>query len=61
MVTLLHPEEPELLDCEVCRSEISANSGVNIKSADFVYYFCGVQCYREWKKRNASRTPPLKG
>jgi len=61
MVTLLHPEDPEMIDCEVCLSEIPADSGVNIESADYTYHFCGVQCYGEWKKRNAFRLPLLKG
>jgi len=52
----LHPQEPELLDCEVCLTQIPADSGVNIESEDYVYHFYGVRCYEKWKNSAPARS-----
>jgi len=50
MHKVLRPEEPELIDCEICLTQIPTDSGVSVESEDYVYHFCGVRCYEEWKK-----------
>ena len=52
----LHPEEPDLIDCEVCLTQIPADSSANMESEEYVYHFCGIHCYEEWKRRNAAQT-----
>lgn len=48
----LHPEEPDMIDCEICLTQIPTDSGTNGETDDYVYHFCGIECYEKWKEQN---------
>lgn len=53
----LRPEEPELLECEVCMAQIPADTHISAESDDYVLHFCGVECYRKWQEQNGGEPP----
>ena len=44
----MRPEAPERLDCDVCITQIPADSVINAECAEYIYHFYGIDCYREW-------------
>ncbi len=48
MTKPMHPEAPERLDCDVCLTQIPADSAINAECAEYIYHFCGIDRYREW-------------
>jgi len=44
--------EDNLLSCEVCLKEIPASAAKNEEVAEYVYYFCGSECYKEWQRQD---------
>jgi hypothetical protein len=48
------PEEPEKIDRETCRKDISPSAAVTEEGEDYVMHFCGLDCYRAWKERNGN-------
>lgn len=41
-----HPSG-SLLSCEVCCKEIPKSAALTVEGADYVRYFCGVECYQK--------------
>ncbi len=39
----------ELVACEVCRKEVPKTESTVAEAADRVMFFCGLDCYKEWK------------
>ncbi|MBI3778240.1 MAG: AF1514 family protein [Gammaproteobacteria bacterium] len=48
MTTTDVPEEG-LVACEVCLKEIPRSVARSLEGPDYVYYFCGQQCYEKWQ------------
>jgi hypothetical protein len=48
MTTKDKPVELESVACEVCLKEVPPGEGQNIETADYVAYFCGLECYEKW-------------
>jgi hypothetical protein len=48
--------ERELLACEICLKEVPESEAAIPEAADYVTYFCGLECYDLWKRRAAQ--PP---
>lgn len=46
----------EQVPCEICLKEIPVSEARIAEAADYVAYFCGLDCYEQWKKQN-SRVP----
>jgi hypothetical protein len=40
----------EQVTCEVCKSEIPLSEAKRFEAEDYVAYFCGLDCYSEWKR-----------
>jgi hypothetical protein len=36
--------------CAQCRKEVPVSEAKVAEAADYVMYFCGLQCYAEWAK-----------
>jgi hypothetical protein len=53
------PIEPPRVKCEICLKEIPSSEAHCAEVEDYVLYFCGVDCYREWaaKAGEAEKTP----
>lgn len=41
-------EAKGVIACEVCLKEIPKSVAQSHEGADYVYYFCGDECYQEW-------------
>lgn len=61
-------DKPEPIDlpkvqCEICLKEIPASEAHCAEAEDYVLYFCGLDCYREWAARVGERedTPRKSG
>jgi hypothetical protein len=35
--------------CEVCLKEVPKSEAVIPEAADYVAYFCGLECYQQWR------------
>ena len=40
----------ELVPCEVCMKEIPRSEAKVEEAADYVAYFCGLDCFDKWRK-----------
>lgn len=40
-----------LLQCEICLKEVPASEMENAETAEYVAYFCGLECYDIWHKK----------
>jgi len=43
------PEIPEQVACEICMKEIPSSAAHTMEAEDYVYHFCGIDCYDKWK------------
>ena len=46
--------EVEIVSCAICRKEIPLSEALTPEAADYMVYFCGLECYAKWKKRSES-------
>ena len=46
--------EPEKVACEVCFKEIPISEAVSVKATDYIVYYCGLDCYDQWKKQEGN-------
>lgn len=53
------PSHPvcEVIACEVCLKEIPRDLAKSEEAADYVHYFCGVDCYAKWQQEAGSAPP----
>jgi len=54
MPNTLRPQEPDLLSCEVCLTQIPADTALNAECDEYVLHFCGIECYRQWRQQSES-------
>lgn len=52
----IKPEEPEHVSCQICLKEIPRDLAKNDESVDYVYHFCGQDCFDKWKKNGTQKT-----
>jgi hypothetical protein len=45
------PVEAPNVSCEICRKEVPREQARHAEVDDYVLYFCGIECYNEWKCR----------
>ncbi len=38
--------------CEVCLKDIPVSEAQSAEAQDYVAYFCGLDCYDQWKAQN---------
>jgi hypothetical protein len=48
MVEHPKPELPEQIACEICMKEVPKTEALNAEGAEYVLYFCGLDCYTKW-------------
>ena len=44
-----------IVSCEVCLTEIPKSVARSYEGPDYVYYFCGGDCYQKWQAQNGMR------
>jgi hypothetical protein len=57
------PREPQKVKCGVCRKEIPRSEAQSAEAAEYVVYFCGVDCFQQWKtnRQNPQSGNPDRG
>lgn len=45
------PVAPKKVSCEVCRKQLPATDGIRHEVSDYVMWFCGMDCYKTWRRR----------
>ena len=55
------PEQEGKVACEVCLKEIPQSEAKSEEAADYVAYFCGLECYAKWHAKEQQPPPPPKG
>lgn len=48
------PIEPQLVQCEVCLTEIPETVAQTAEGPDYIHHFCGIDCMSRWKQRKAA-------
>ena len=46
--------EVEKVSSAICHKEIPLSEALIPEAADYMVYFCGLECYPKWKKRSES-------
>ena len=44
-------QDYEKVNCEVCLKSIPKSESKNAEAVDYVAYFCGLECYDNWKNQ----------
>lgn len=52
MAKKTNPSKDRKVSCSICRKEIPLSEAISAEAVDYVAYFCGLDCYNEWKKSN---------
>lgn len=55
MATLEKPVAADLVACEVCLKEVPIGEAAIAEAADYFAYFCGLDCYEQWKERGEAK------
>ncbi len=45
------------LSCHVCMKEIPSDVEHTAEGQEYVHYFCGMECYRQWHDRHEREHP----
>ena len=45
---------PQQISCSVCQHDIPLSEAVVPEAADYVAYFCSLDCYAAWRMRAAT-------
>jgi len=40
-----------IVPCEVCEKEIPVSEAIVSEAEDYVLYFCGAECFEQWRKK----------
>jgi hypothetical protein len=46
--------EPQRIPCKVCQHEIPLSEALMSEAADYVAYFCSLDCYASWRAQAAA-------
>lgn len=52
MTTSVKLVEVELIECEICLREVPITEATSPEAADYVVYFCGLECYDKWMNQD---------
>lgn len=44
------PTEPQLVQCDVCLTEIPQSVAKTAEGPDYIHHFCGIDCMERWKE-----------
>ena len=48
---------PGSISCQVCQHEVPLSEAVVPEAADYVAYFCSLDCFAAWRARAAQNLP----
>jgi len=46
---------PETVACRICLKEIPRSVAESAEAVEYVYYFCGPECYAEWRDEKGNK------
>lgn len=46
------PHQDHTIACQICLKEVPKSEAANAEADDYVLYFCGVDCYQEWREQD---------
>lgn len=52
--------DPETVACQVCMKEIPKSVAESLEGPQYVYYFCGADCFAAWQDETRGREPEKK-
>jgi hypothetical protein len=58
MAAFERPAEPALVSCEVCLKLVPPCEATVPEAAEYFAYFCGLDCYEQWKSQGGQAGPP---
>lgn len=47
-----NPSEVKKIPCKICMKEVPLSEAKSAEAVDYVAYFCGLDCYNEWKNKS---------
>lgn len=53
-------DDAPLVSCQVCLKEVPRSVAKSLEGADYVYYFCGADCYQRWRSQQSDNNQPGK-
>jgi len=54
----LKTEETPLVSCHICLKEVPKSVAESLEGSEYVYYFCGADCYQQWQQRPDAGNKP---
>ena len=48
------PEEPEIVACTICLTEIPVSVAMSSEGDEYTQHFCGMTCYTQWRNEKES-------
>ena len=52
MTDVKSPTKDEMVACDICLKEVPISEAENEEASDYVYHFCGLECYAKWKEQS---------
>ncbi|MDO8261915.1 MAG: DUF3330 domain-containing protein [Gallionella sp.] len=46
------PFKDKKISCPICHKEVPLSEAKSAEAVDYVAYFCGLECYTEWKQKS---------
>jgi hypothetical protein len=59
--TIDQPAQANLVSCELCLKEVPISEAKIAEAADYFTYFCGLECYEQWRHRGEQKQPEPTG
>lgn len=52
-----------MVSCQVCLKEVPKSVAQSLEGSEYVYHFCGADCYQRWQKQGGTngKEKPAKG
>lgn len=50
------PTSEDKVACEVCLKEVPISEAKNSEAQDYVFHFCGIDCFSKWKEQQENET-----
>ena len=51
------PAEERRVNCKVCMKEVPLSAAKSDEASDYVFYFCGSDCYAKWRLKEGTNPP----
>lgn len=55
MNTSSNRSDDELVSCKICLKEIPKSEAKMNEAVDYVYHFCGLECFEKWQNQDTDK------